>query len=97
MDEISCIGCGKCVRACPMTFEIEDSKYGRARVISQTSDSVEDVQVGDWAGLGRGIWHGRSLSLPLLVMVLSAGASSRRVGASRSLVNTSAVGNSTVW
>ncbi|PNW86995.1 hypothetical protein CHLRE_02g104500v5 [Chlamydomonas reinhardtii] len=45
VDEISCIGCGKCVRACPMTFEIEDSKYGRARVISQTSDSVEDVQI----------------------------------------------------
>ena len=45
MDELSCIGCGKCVRACPSTFIIEASKYGRARVISQTSDELESVQI----------------------------------------------------
>jgi ferredoxin len=33
VDEVSCIGCGKCVRACPAAFLIEESKYGRARVI----------------------------------------------------------------
>lgn len=32
VDEVSCIGCGKCVRACPAVFAIEASKYGRARV-----------------------------------------------------------------
>ncbi|GFR44489.1 hypothetical protein Agub_g5752, partial [Astrephomene gubernaculifera] len=42
---VSCIGCGKCVRACPRTFEIEASKYGRARVISQEADTPEEVQV----------------------------------------------------
>lgn len=45
VDEISCIGCGKCVRACPQTFEIEASKYGRARVIAQAADELEDIQV----------------------------------------------------
>lgn len=45
VDEISCIGCGKCVRSCPQTFEIEASKYGRARVISQTAAEVEDMQI----------------------------------------------------
>ncbi|GLC69242.1 hypothetical protein PLESTF_000806200 [Pleodorina starrii] len=45
VDEISCIGCGKCVRACPLTFEIEASKYGRARVIAQDADEVESVQI----------------------------------------------------
>eukprot|EP00879_Flechtneria_rotunda_P006831 GHRR01007176.1.p1 GENE.GHRR01007176.1~~GHRR01007176.1.p1 ORF type:complete len:277 (+),score=102.75 GHRR01007176.1:433-1263(+) len=33
VDEVSCIGCGKCVRACPAAFFIEGSKYGRARVV----------------------------------------------------------------
>ncbi|GIL54085.1 hypothetical protein Vafri_9641 [Volvox africanus] len=45
VDEITCIGCGKCVRACPKTFEIEASKYGRARVISQEADDVDSVQI----------------------------------------------------
>ncbi|KAG2482476.1 hypothetical protein HYH03_018583 [Edaphochlamys debaryana] len=45
VDEISCIGCGKCVRACMKTFEIEESKYGRARVISQTAEPVEEIQI----------------------------------------------------
>ncbi len=49
VDEISCIGCGKCVRACPQTFEIEASKYGRARVIAQAVDELEDIQVRAWA------------------------------------------------
>lgn len=67
MDEITCIGCGKCVRACPASFEIEESKYGRARVIQQQQggDAVEEVQVG-WPasqggageGGGRGSWGG---------------------------------------
>ena len=35
VDEVSCIGCGKCVRACPAAFVIEGSKYGRARVARQ--------------------------------------------------------------
>lgn len=33
VDEVNCIGCGKCVRACPDAFFIESSKYGRARVV----------------------------------------------------------------
>jgi len=33
VDEIACVGCGKCVLVCPSVFEIEGSKYGRARVI----------------------------------------------------------------
>jgi ferredoxin len=33
VDEVSCIGCGKCVRSCPDAFFLEESKYGRARVI----------------------------------------------------------------
>eukprot|EP00197_Chlamydomonas_leiostraca_P007222 CAMPEP_0202865680 /NCGR_PEP_ID=MMETSP1391-20130828/6292_1 /ASSEMBLY_ACC=CAM_ASM_000867 /TAXON_ID=1034604 /ORGANISM="Chlamydomonas leiostraca, Strain SAG 11-49" /LENGTH=356 /DNA_ID=CAMNT_0049545545 /DNA_START=139 /DNA_END=1210 /DNA_ORIENTATION=+ len=45
VDEITCIGCGKCVRQCPATFEIEASKYGRARVISQTADIPDDIQI----------------------------------------------------
>lgn len=45
VDEIACIGCGKCVRQCPMAFEIEASKYGRARVISQSAATPEEVQV----------------------------------------------------
>jgi ferredoxin len=40
-----CIGCGKCVRQCPATFEIEASKYGRARVISQTAEPPDDIQI----------------------------------------------------
>lgn len=31
--QVNCIGCGKCVRACPAAFFIESSKYGRARVM----------------------------------------------------------------
>lgn len=45
MDEVSCIGCGKCVRACPATFFIEESLYGRARVVAQGVDGPEDIQV----------------------------------------------------
>eukprot|EP00200_Dunaliella_tertiolecta_P008265 CAMPEP_0202371258 /NCGR_PEP_ID=MMETSP1127-20130417/2690_1 /ASSEMBLY_ACC=CAM_ASM_000462 /TAXON_ID=3047 /ORGANISM="Dunaliella tertiolecta, Strain CCMP1320" /LENGTH=355 /DNA_ID=CAMNT_0048967441 /DNA_START=1391 /DNA_END=2459 /DNA_ORIENTATION=- len=45
VDEVSCIGCGKCVRACQNTFEIEDSLYGRARVFNQNGDDVEDIQI----------------------------------------------------
>ena len=35
VDEISCVGCGKCVRVAPQFFEIEASKFGRARVTAQ--------------------------------------------------------------
>mmetsp|Transcript_13920 Transcript_13920/g.30057 ORF Transcript_13920/g.30057 Transcript_13920/m.30057 type:complete len:348 (-) Transcript_13920:530-1573(-) len=45
VDEVSCIGCGKCVRWAPCTFEIEASKYGRARVIAQNGDNLDDIQV----------------------------------------------------
>eukprot|EP00877_Chromochloris_zofingiensis_P011364 jgi/Chrzof1/6481/Cz18g12190.t1 len=45
VDEVNCIGCGKCVRACPGTFHIESSKYGRARVISQDASDTEEVQI----------------------------------------------------
>jgi ferredoxin len=45
VDEITCIGCGKCVRACTGVFEIEESKYGRARVINQTGDSAEAIEI----------------------------------------------------
>jgi ferredoxin len=31
--QVSCIGCGKCVRACPGAFYVEASYYGRARVV----------------------------------------------------------------
>ena len=41
VDELSCIGCGKCVRSAPATFAIEESQYGRARVINQRGDEVE--------------------------------------------------------
>lgn len=40
VDEVSCIGCGKCVRACPSAFVIEGSKYGRARVVRQPTVRV---------------------------------------------------------
>jgi ferredoxin len=42
---LQCIGCGKCVRQCPSTFEIEASKYGRARVVSQVAEPPEDIQI----------------------------------------------------
>lgn len=47
VDEVSCIGCGKCVRACPAAFFIEASKYGRARVVpgADMSQLEEEVQV----------------------------------------------------
>ena len=45
VDELSCIGCGKCVRWAPKTFEIEATKYGRARVISQQGDDPETIAV----------------------------------------------------
>ncbi|KAF6253685.1 hypothetical protein COO60DRAFT_397361 [Scenedesmus sp. NREL 46B-D3] len=47
VDEVSCIGCGKCVRACPAAFLVEESKYGRARVIAGADvlSLEEDVQV----------------------------------------------------
>ena len=45
VDELTCIGCGKCVRWAPGTFEVEASKYGRARVIDQQGDDALTVQV----------------------------------------------------
>ncbi|KAF8059114.1 DJC76 [Scenedesmus sp. PABB004] len=47
VDEVSCIGCGKCVRACPQAFFIEASKYGRARVVpgADVAALAEDVEV----------------------------------------------------
>jgi ferredoxin len=45
VDEVSCIGCGKCVFHCPNTFALESSMYGRAR----------------WGGTcacAPGAWHG---------------------------------------
>ncbi|GBF89281.1 molecular chaperone [Raphidocelis subcapitata] len=47
VDEVSCIGCGKCVRSCPGSFVLEDSQYGRARVVTQPRGPVqqEDVQI----------------------------------------------------
>uniref|UniRef100_A0A383W798 J domain-containing protein n=1 Tax=Tetradesmus obliquus TaxID=3088 RepID=A0A383W798_TETOB len=47
VDEVSCIGCGKCVRSCPSAFLVEESKYGRARVIpgADVLALEEDVQV----------------------------------------------------
>eukprot|EP00882_Tetradesmus_deserticola_P002356 GHRQ01002514.1.p1 GENE.GHRQ01002514.1~~GHRQ01002514.1.p1 ORF type:complete len:364 (+),score=150.51 GHRQ01002514.1:179-1270(+) len=47
VDEVSCIGCGKCVRACPAAFLVEESKYGRARVIpgADVLALEEEVQV----------------------------------------------------
>lgn len=45
VDEANCIGCGKCVRWAPQTFEIEASKYGRARVINQRGNTEEEVQI----------------------------------------------------
>jgi ferredoxin len=45
VDEVSCIGCGKCVRACPAAFLVEESKYGRARVIpGERSGSCHALQ-----------------------------------------------------
>ena len=45
VDELTCIGCGKCVRWAPNTFEIEASKYGRARVIDQQGNDTETIAV----------------------------------------------------
>jgi len=45
VDEVTCIGCGKCVRQAPGTFEIEESKYGRARVINQDGDTQDNQEV----------------------------------------------------
>ncbi|KAG1665328.1 hypothetical protein FOA52_011741 [Chlamydomonas sp. UWO 241] len=45
VDEVSCIGCGKCAFHSPRTFEIEESKYGRARVIDQSADCVSRQQI----------------------------------------------------
>lgn len=45
VDEVSCIGCGKCVRACPASFKIEESLYGRARVIKQGADTQDDIGI----------------------------------------------------
>ncbi len=45
VDEASCIGCGKCVRWAESTFEIEASKYGRARVISQEGNTPDEVNI----------------------------------------------------
>jgi curved DNA-binding protein CbpA len=45
VDEVNCIGCGKCVRWAPGTFEIEASKYGRARVINQQGNTEEEVAI----------------------------------------------------
>jgi ferredoxin len=44
---VNCIGCGKCVRACPEAFFIEGSKYGRARVLPGVDPLAieEEVQV----------------------------------------------------
>ena len=42
---MQCIGCGMCVRACPKTFQIEDSWYARARVVDQAGDSPEDIDM----------------------------------------------------
>lgn len=45
VDEITCIGCGKCARVCPSNFIIEGSKYGRARVISQEIQDPVDIEI----------------------------------------------------
>lgn len=45
VDEVNCIGCGKCVRACPASFYIEPSKYGRARVVAQGASSIEEIEI----------------------------------------------------
>lgn len=51
VDEVSCIGCGKCVRACPAAFLLEDSKYGRARVVQG-----EYLRGGDFNGVVGNFW-----------------------------------------
>lgn len=43
VDEFTCIGCKNCCNVCASTFKIEDD-YGRSRVMSQTSDSRNDIQ-----------------------------------------------------
>eukprot|EP00775_Hariotina_reticulata_P001837 gene1837-2169_t len=47
VDEVSCIGCGKCVRACSSAFFIEGSTYGRARVVegADVATLEEEIQV----------------------------------------------------
>ena len=42
VDESHCIGCIQCAAAAPNTFRIEQ-RFGRARVVDQWADSVDDV------------------------------------------------------
>ncbi|MEW5317646.1 MAG: hypothetical protein WDW38_008928 [Sanguina aurantia] len=45
VDEVTCIGCGLCCRGASNTFAIEDSLWGRARVITQGADTEEVIQI----------------------------------------------------
>jgi ferredoxin len=45
VDEVTCIGCGKCARLCKQTFVIEASKFGRARVIDQAGNDTEEIEI----------------------------------------------------